>query len=53
VWVNNHVELAPRVPFGGAKHSGVGVEFGDDGLLEFTQIQIINIAKASAEPNGL
>ena len=53
VWVNNHVELAPHVPFGGAKHSGVGVEFGDDGLLEFTQIQIINIAKASAEPNGL
>lgn len=42
VWVNKHLELPPHIPFGGAKQSGIGVEFGDEGLAEFTQAQIIN-----------
>lgn len=42
VWINNAAALAPHVPFGGAKQSGVGVEFGEEGLDEFTQITVIN-----------
>ena len=33
------------VPFGGRKQSGLGVEFGTDGLNAFTDIQVINISK--------
>jgi acyl-CoA reductase-like NAD-dependent aldehyde dehydrogenase len=42
VWINKHLDLAPNVPFGGAKQSGIGVEFAEEGLIEFTQLQIIN-----------
>jgi acyl-CoA reductase-like NAD-dependent aldehyde dehydrogenase len=31
-WVNNHSQLSPNAPFGGAKQSGLGVEFGLYGL---------------------
>lgn len=37
VWVNEHGAIDPRVPFGGAKSSGYGVEFGLEGLLECAQ----------------
>ena len=33
------------LPFGGAKQSGIGVEFAEEGLHEFTQIQVINEAR--------
>lgn len=42
VWVNKHADLAPHIPSGGAKTSGIGVEFGPEGLLEFTRIQILS-----------
>ena len=45
VWINKHAELAPNIPFGGARLSGVGSELGEEGLAEFTQLKIINIAK--------
>jgi acyl-CoA reductase-like NAD-dependent aldehyde dehydrogenase len=45
VWINKHSELAPNIPFGGAKQSGLGVELGEEGLLEFTQLQVINMAR--------
>jgi acyl-CoA reductase-like NAD-dependent aldehyde dehydrogenase len=45
VWVNKHADLAPNIPFGGAKHSGLGTELGEQGLAEFTQTQVINIAR--------
>lgn len=45
VWVNKHAELAPNIPFGGAKQSGLGTELGEEGLAEFTQLKIINIAR--------
>jgi len=45
VWVNQHFAMAPDVPFGGAKSSGIGVEFAEEGLAEYTQRQIINVAK--------
>jgi len=45
VWINKHSELAPNIPFGGAKQSGLGVELGEEGLMEFTQLQVINMAR--------
>ncbi len=45
VWINKHLELAPNIPFGGAKFSGLGTELGEEGLAEFTQLQIINMAR--------
>ena len=38
--------IAPNVPFGGVKCSGIGVEFAEEGLHEYTNIQIVNVAKA-------
>jgi acyl-CoA reductase-like NAD-dependent aldehyde dehydrogenase len=45
VWINKHLDLAPHIPFGGAKQSGLGAELGEEGLAEFTQLQVINIAR--------
>ncbi|MGO2262438.1 aldehyde dehydrogenase family protein [Halomonas sp.] len=45
VWINNHAEVLPHAPFGGCKLSGVGVEFGVEGLLEYTQLQVISMPK--------
>jgi acyl-CoA reductase-like NAD-dependent aldehyde dehydrogenase len=45
VWINKHLDLPPDVPYGGAKQSGYGVEQGQQGLEEFTQARVINIAK--------
>jgi acyl-CoA reductase-like NAD-dependent aldehyde dehydrogenase len=42
VWINKHAELVPGIPFGGAKQSGIGVEFAEEGLLEFTQLKIVS-----------
>ena len=42
VWINKHLDMAPNIPFGGAKQSGIGTEFAEEGLAEFTQLQIIN-----------
>jgi acyl-CoA reductase-like NAD-dependent aldehyde dehydrogenase len=47
VWINKHIDMAPNVPFGGAKQSGIGVEFAEEGLAEFTQLQIINAPPAA------
>lgn len=41
VWINKHGAIQPNAPFGGAKTSGIGVEFGEDGLKEYTRIQVI------------
>jgi acyl-CoA reductase-like NAD-dependent aldehyde dehydrogenase len=42
VWINKHMDVAPHIPFCGAKSSGLGVEFGVDALSEFSQLQIVN-----------
>lgn len=41
-WINSHGMLNPMAPFGGRKSSGLGVEFGDEGLAEYTDIQVIH-----------
>ena len=46
-WVNSHGGIAPNVPFGGVKCSGIGVEFGEEGLQEYTTIQVVNVTKAA------
>lgn len=42
VWVNSHGGVDPRIPFGGIKGSGYGVEFGVEGLKELGVHQVIN-----------
>ncbi len=44
-WVNQHLAIVPNAPFGGAKWSGIGVENGPWGLLGFTELQTVNVAK--------
>ena len=41
VWVNEVQHLSPTAAFGGMKQSGVGVEGGVEGLLEYTNAQTI------------
>jgi acyl-CoA reductase-like NAD-dependent aldehyde dehydrogenase len=48
-WVNKHVDIVPHAPFGGAKWSGIGVENGPWGLLGFTELQTINVAKDATD----
>ncbi len=43
--MNKHLDLPNDIPFGGAKQSGLGVEYGQEGLEEFTQAKTVNMAK--------
>lgn len=42
VWINQHGMVNPIAPFGGVKRSGLGVEFGAEGLAECTNIQVVH-----------
>lgn len=44
VWVNQHMDLTPELPFRGAKQSGFGAELGRPGLEEYTQARVVNVA---------
>jgi acyl-CoA reductase-like NAD-dependent aldehyde dehydrogenase len=41
VWINRHGAIQPNAPFGGVKQSGIGVEFGAEGLKELTTTQTV------------
>jgi phenylacetaldehyde dehydrogenase len=41
VWINKHGAVDPRVPFGGVKQSGYGLEFGVEGLKHLGAPQVI------------
>jgi acyl-CoA reductase-like NAD-dependent aldehyde dehydrogenase len=41
VWINKHGAIQPNAPFGGIKGSGIGVEFGEEGLFENTNVQVM------------
>lgn len=41
VWINKHGAIQPNAPFGGIKASGLGVEFAEEGLQEYTNIQVV------------
>jgi acyl-CoA reductase-like NAD-dependent aldehyde dehydrogenase len=43
VWVNEVQLLSAGVPFGGHKQSGIGVEGGQEGLLEYTNAKVVTL----------
>lgn len=45
VWVNTHLELDPRAPFGGHKESGVGFEWSSAGLKAYCNAQTLYLKK--------
>ena len=48
VWINDAQYVSPFAPFGGHKQSGVGVESGPEGLLEYTNAQTVVIRRTGA-----
>jgi acyl-CoA reductase-like NAD-dependent aldehyde dehydrogenase len=44
-WINQHAETMPNIPFCGSGQSGIGTELGDEGLVEFTQLKVINVRR--------
>ena len=49
VWINEAQRVTPDTPLAGHKQSGLGVENGIDGLLEYTAIQIISARMSPGE----
>ncbi len=45
VWVNQHIAIGPHIPMAGFKASGLGVEQSIEGFAEYTQVQVINVAR--------
>lgn len=45
VWINTHQEGDPRAPFGGIKESGLGSEWGLDGLKSYCNTQSLFLKK--------
>ena len=39
IWVNTHFKIDAKVPFGGHKESGIGMEWGQAGLEAWTNVQ--------------
>ena len=46
VWINSHFEVSPFVPFGGHKSSGLGTEWGVQGLTQYCNSKSLWIRKA-------
>ena len=46
VWVNETQYLSPAAAFGGRRQSGIGVEGGREGLMEYTAAQTISVSKS-------
>ncbi len=53
VWVNEIHTLAPHKPMAGHKQSGIGVEFGVEGLREFTQPRLISMKHGPTHGNAI
>jgi acyl-CoA reductase-like NAD-dependent aldehyde dehydrogenase len=49
VWVNSHFDVAPNVPFGGHKESGIGMEWGIEGLKHYTNTRSLWVWKKTFE----
>ena len=45
VWINEAHNFAPHIPFGGHKESGIGLENGPDGLLQYVNSQTIMLKR--------
>jgi aldehyde dehydrogenase (NAD+) len=50
VWVNEYHLLSVAAPFGGYKQSGVGREFGLEGILEYTEVKHIHVDQVDNRP---
>jgi aldehyde dehydrogenase (NAD+) len=44
VWINDYHLLNPKYPFGGYRQSGIGREFGLEGLLAWTELKHMHVA---------
>ncbi|KAF2969436.1 hypothetical protein GQX73_g4124 [Xylaria multiplex] len=42
VWINTHAEIAPSPPLGGHKQSGLGVEWGVEGLKAYCNLRAVH-----------
>ncbi|MGV0715529.1 aldehyde dehydrogenase family protein [Mycolicibacterium sp. XJ662] len=51
-WVNTHASLGPTTPFGGLKHSGLGVENGPWGLYAYTELQVVHVNRGTPGPTA-
>jgi acyl-CoA reductase-like NAD-dependent aldehyde dehydrogenase len=51
-WVNNHAEVAPHVPFGGTKQSGVGRNCGTPGIDAYAELQTRYVYKSADRVKG-
>lgn len=52
MWINNFHIFGDFAPFGGYKRSGIGREFGEEGLAEYTQVKRVHVnAVASRRAN--
>lgn len=45
VWTNSHFEVSPSIPFGGHKWSGIGTEWGLNGLKAYCNAQSLWLKK--------
>lgn len=45
VWINSYPQAAPQAHFGGVKESGIGTEFGTNGILAYANIKAIHTYK--------
>jgi acyl-CoA reductase-like NAD-dependent aldehyde dehydrogenase len=51
-WVNSHAEVAPHVPFGGTKLSGIGRNCGTPGLDAYAELQTRYVYKSAGRVRG-
>ena len=51
IWINEWHILSERAPFGGYKQSGIGREFGDVGLNEYTELKALYVDDAKTRDN--
>ena len=51
VWINEWHMLSERAPFGGYKQSGIGREFGEVGLNEYTEVKTLYVDDAKTRDN--
>ena len=52
-WINEHLDMAPHILFGGEKNSGLGVEFGDWHVEAFTPAHASKRSGAGAHASSV
>jgi acyl-CoA reductase-like NAD-dependent aldehyde dehydrogenase len=50
VWINDYHLLSVAAPFGGYKQSGIGREFGLEGILEYTEVKHVHVDQVDNRP---